>query len=401
MGSAEEDQKIDAFIGVTNSNRMAGASFGAPDYHDSPLLTVTARTLTLRFVRLAAIRYLQKADWSVDEAVDAFMRSAEQAGGSGAAGPSTVRPAGAPSKKRQPPRSGVATLGQYRNGGEDDSDEDNEDNEYYTGGEKSGQVVRGGDGRRGGLDNVFDRARRAGAEVGQASDLGDSSRGFQSFTGRGQTLSGIPTSGVPPDEPNDPNKPLIITVAFYENGVFTVDDGEPRKVDDPENREFMMAIMTGQCPAELLPDDPQQAIDINMVRKPGDYEPPKYRAFKGAAHKLTTTEKNNPVDKTDRDPAEGADDGGDGGDGSTQRWTGPDESKPTTSIQIRLADGSRLVAKFNLDQNVGDIRNFIRTCRPDLGNGFSLATTFPTKALTDAGQTIEAAGLAGAVVVQK
>ena len=359
-------------------------------------LPASAAHVTPSPIPAAAIRYLQKSNWEVDEAVDEFMRSADQAGGSAvggsgaggsdAGGSGAGRSgAGAPATKRQAPRSGVATLGQYQDGG-DDSDGDNE---YYAGGEKSGQVVKGGDGKRGGADDVFDRARRAGAEIGQASDLGESSGGFRSFTGRGQTLSGIPTEGEGIEAPNDPSKPLVITVAFYENGVFTVDDGEPRRVEDPENRGFMMAIMTGQCPEELLPDDPQQAIDINMVRKPGDYEPPKYRAFEGSGHKLA-------IDEPVATQGGGGDDGGE-----MQKWDGPDESKPTTSIQIRLADGSRLVAKFNLCQNVGDVRKFIRTCRPDLGSGFKLATTFPTQALDDAGQTIEAAGLAGAVVVQK
>ena len=321
------------------------------------------------------------------------------AGGSTAGGSTGVRSTGGPATRRQAPRSGVATLGQYQNG-DDDSDGDNE---YYAGGEKSGQVVKGGDGNRGGAEDVFERARRAGAEIGQASDLGESSGGFRSFTGRGQTLSGIPTQGVATAARDDPSKPLIITVAFYENGVFTVDDGEPRRVDDPENRGFMMAIMTGQCPEELLPDDPQQAIDINMVRKSGDYEPPKYRAFKGAGHKLASNESVAPrggAEDGGGDDVEGGEEGVEPG-ANAQQWTGPDEGKPTTSIQIRLADGSRLVAKFNLCQNVGDIRSFITTCRPDLGRGFKLATTFPTRALDDARETIEAAGLAGAVVVQK
>jgi UBX domain len=38
------------------------------------------------------------------------------------------------------------------------------------------------------------------------------------------------------------------------------------------------------------------------------------------------------------------------GAGSAAGWPGPDESAPVTSIQLRLADGSRLVARFNLTQ---------------------------------------------------
>lgn len=36
-----------------------------------------------------------------------------------------------------------------------------------------------------------------------------------------------------------------------------------------------------------------------------------------------------------------------------------DNSKPTTNIQIRLADGSRLVGTFNHHHTIGDIRRFI------------------------------------------
>ena len=36
-----------------------------------------------------------------------------------------------------------------------------------------------------------------------------------------------------------------------------------------------------------------------------------------------------------------------------------DESQPTTSIQLRLGDGTRLVAKFNHTHTVGDIRRFV------------------------------------------
>lgn len=36
-----------------------------------------------------------------------------------------------------------------------------------------------------------------------------------------------------------------------------------------------------------------------------------------------------------------------------------DNSKPTTNIQIRLADGSRIVGTFNYNHTIGDIRSYI------------------------------------------
>lgn len=36
--------------------------------------------------------------------------------------------------------------------------------------------------------------------------------------------------------------------------------------------------------------------------------------------------------------------------------TGADPSQPTTHIQVRMSDGSKLKGTFNLSQTVGDIR---------------------------------------------
>ena len=82
-------------------------------------------------------------------------------------------------------------------------------------------------------------------------------------------------------------------------------------------------------------------------------------------------------------------------------WAGVDEARPTTSIQIRLHDGSRMVARFNLHHTVADIRRFIQAYRPDTPEGYRLMTAFPTKPVEEDGKSIEAAGLANSVLVQK
>jgi UBX domain-containing protein 1 len=52
-------------------------------------------------------------------------------------------------------------------------------------------------------------------------------------------------------------------------------------------------------------------------------------------------------------------------------------------------------------QTVGDIRRFIAISRPDMSNSYRLLTTFPQKQLEDDSATIQATGLANAVVTQK
>jgi len=75
-------------------------------------------------------------------------------------------------------------------------------------------------------------------------------------------------------------------------------------------------------------------------------------------------------------------------------------SAPLTSIQIRLFDGTRLVAKFNHHHTVGDIRGFVDRALPGRFN-YQLQTTFPVKVLGDEEQSIAAAGLINAVIVQQ
>jgi UBX domain-containing protein 1 len=350
-----DEKNIADFISITNSNRAT------------------------------AIRCLSKANGDIESAISEFYNT-EGAGTSGGAAGAPGGSRGVGNRQRS---GGIASLNDLRDGGDD---RNKEGNDYYVGGEKSGQIVQGGPpGEGGDLEALFQKAREAGAELGRESDLMSSSaqRGFQSFTGRGQTLSGIPV-GAPASEQAEGPGEVTATVTFYANGVFTVNDGEPRQIQDPANAMFMKSIMEGQCPPELIPEDPRTAININLVRKQEDYEPPaepKYRAFAGTGHTLAASNQ-----EEEKAPAVDVPQG---------MWKGPDESKPTTSVQIRLADGSRLVAKFNLTQTVGNIRQFLMSTRPELGNAFRLTTSFPTKDLVDVDETIEHAGLAGAVVFQK
>ncbi len=79
-------------------------------------------------------------------------------------------------------------------------------------------------------------------------------------------------------------------------------------------------------------------------------------------------------------------------------WEGVDESQPTTSVQLRLHDGSRMVARMNASHTVADVRRFIRASRPDLAGPYSLCSGFPPSPITDETATLEGAGLLNAVM---
>lgn len=79
-----------------------------------------------------------------------------------------------------------------------------------------------------------------------------------------------------------------------------------------------------------------------------------------------------------------------------------DSAQPTTMLQIRLIDGSRLSARFNQAHTVEHVRRYIVNARPQYGaQNFALMTTFPSKELSDGAQTLKDAGLLNAAILQR
>ena len=75
-----------------------------------------------------------------------------------------------------------------------------------------------------------------------------------------------------------------------------------------------------------------------------------------------------------------------------------DESKPTTTLQVRLHDGSRKVVKANKSHTVSEIKAHVATLTP--GIAFTLKAGFPPKELTEMEKSLEDAGLLGEAIVQ-
>lgn len=275
-------------------------------------------------------------------------------------------------------------------GGGGGDDDHSKFNDYYAGGEKSGQLLRGAPEDEESEDedqvgSIFDKVRRAGGVAGTADDL---QAPAQAFRGVGRTLAG----GV--NEEQQASGPAVHVVTFYRNGVFTVDDGPPRNVDDPANFPFINSISKGECPRELDPGNSAAPVTVNLVRSDADYEPParaRQAAFVGQGRTLGSS----------RGAETSAAPGSSQQQQAAATWTGVDDSQPTTSLQLRLADGSRLVARFNHTHTLGHVRSFISTARSDITGPYTLATAFPPKTLDDDSVTLVDAGLLNAVLIQK
>uniref|UniRef100_A0A4X1SK86 NSFL1 cofactor p47 n=2 Tax=Sus scrofa TaxID=9823 RepID=A0A4X1SK86_PIG len=187
-----------------------------------------------------------------------------------------------------------------------------------------------------------------------------------------------------------------VVLKLWKSG-FSLDNGELRSYQDPSNAQFLESIRRGEVPAELrrLAHGGQVNLDMEDHRDE-DFVKPKgaFKAFTGEGQKLGSTA---PQVLNTSSPAQQAEN-----EAKASSSISIDESQPTTNIQIRLADGGRLVQKFNHSHRISDIRLFIVDARPAMAaTSFVLMTTFPNKELADESQTLKEANLLNAVIVQR
>jgi len=351
--------------------------------------------------------------------------------------PAAVAPRGshaaAPVRKHQKTgHRGIATLFGNRGGAaggvdgdsDDDSGGSDDYNELFTGGAAgSGIAVQGrpteGPGQRARQlgDQIFDRAREMGAREGTMEDLhgrggggtgggrigvgggafqgkanklgGDDDEGTQ--TGMNPSRSTISPGGGASGAAADTSEaaPVRHVITVWANGVFTVDDGEARDMAAPDSAAFMQDLMAGRVPRELIPVDAslrRRPVDVHLVREHRDYEKPKEtKAFSGSANKLSAGGGNTTMETTTTVLGE---------------WEGVDDTQPTTEVAIRLADGSRLRATFNLTHTIADVRRYLAVNGRGTQSGFGLRGGFPPRPLTDDTKTIQELNLQGATIVQ-
>ncbi|KAI9594076.1 hypothetical protein BDF19DRAFT_414791 [Syncephalis fuscata] len=306
------------------------------------------------------------------------------------------------------------------------ADDEEEGEKYYAGGEKSGTMMQGAakptndDNSKSLINRILKKAAEQQpmpppSELEQGSNsTAQPSSSSSSFTGRAYRVGEeVPVSL---DEPvttiksheqdtgndEDSSNTVVRHLTFWSDG-FTIDDGPLESYDDPANKAFLTAINNGHAPLDRLNVKRGQPVELAVERRLSEKytppPPPPAKPFSGAAHRLgsPTPSMSNASTATQASSSSSST------PASTlppQNMVGVDESEPVTTLQIRLADGTRLVSKFNHTHTIGDIRRFINAARIDNRN-YILQTTFPPKSLTDDSISIKDAGLLNAVVVQR
>jgi len=281
------------------------------------------------------------------------------------------------SKKPAASKGNVKGLSDYH----EEEEQTDDDVRWYAGGEKSGiQLQAPKKNREEVIDDVMTNAQKVGARsISEQRALDNAA-----FTGGGNRLGTI--HGGSGAVPGAAERERRLVISLWRNG-FTAGDGPLRNYNSPENQEFLDDIKQGRVPDELA--SLGRELDIELIDKRGeDWKAPPPPPFSGSGQTLGRASTAAPTTTTTT---------------TTSAPVTPyvlDESQPTTSIQIRLMDGSRIVAKFNHTHTIAHIRQYIDKNKP-ANKPYDLATAFPQQNLTDESKTIKDAGLINSVVVQK
>ncbi|KAN0065743.1 protein phosphatase regulator [Thecaphora frezii] len=350
-------------------------------------------------------------------------------------GSGTSTPSGRPSGRS----GGIATFrdlisqqsGPSRRGQRDDGEDDDDQDElnYFTGGEKSALSVENPEARRRRqmADNELvnqilkkaEQQRREDSEGGAGPSSAPAPLS-NAFTGRGRTIndsgaaeetaSSVPAMSMPgsfgaghgedeDEDDDDEGEVALRHLTFWQEG-FSIEDGPLMRYDDPTHAPVLNSINAGRAPLSLLNVRPGQRVELRVARRTNEqYVPPPMKPFGGQGNRLGSPALGNLASSSR--PAAAAAPTASAAPATASAFE-IDPRKPVTSIQIRLGDGQRMVGRFNHDHTVADVRAFINASHPGMSSrNYVLQSSFPPKPLTDETQTISAAGLINAVVIQK
>ncbi|KAE8598824.1 hypothetical protein XENTR_v10016955 [Xenopus tropicalis] len=249
------------------------------------------------------------------------------------------------------------------------------------------------------VNELFKEAKEHGAiPIDDASKSSGAFYKARTFTGRGYKLgnsSKRELEYIQGEEPFEQGQEIQILLKLWSNG-FSLDDGELRSYSDPINAEFLESVKKGEIPVELQRLIHGGQVNLDMEdHQDQEYVKPrlKFKAFSGEGKKLGSLTPE--IISTPSSPEE-----------EHKRFLNAevdlDEHVPTTKIQIRLADGTRLIQRFNLSHRIMDVRHYIIHARSDFAQcDFALVTTFPFVELTDESQTLEEADILNTVILQR
>lgn len=424
-GSSIDLHRVGLVLGCGNRVKFLATEFGPSGNHCSTLSlysnqlnTIMSESAIKEFIRVTnesryiAEQYLGRNRDDVELALEDYF---SQKGSFNAPGTSK-------SKLKSTRKGGLHLLLDYR--GDDNDDEDDQTN-FFTGGEKSGLQVENpnkdrdeGDGRRGGqsgnlIEQIFQRAEQ---QMNQPDDrpsaqANDEEVPQRTFTGRGHRLGDTegPSQDIEEEKDVGRNKPLKVSrkITFWKQG-FTVEDGPLHRYDDPQNAHVLEDLIQGRVPVSLLDVEYGQDVDVSVFRKTNeDYVPPKTKTtgFRGEGVRLGSpvpgelATVQEPVAEKAAEPVKQV---AQASASSTESTKPASKSDVEAPVQIRFANGKRVSHRFKISDATADVYTFVRNHEYSEPRPFILSLAFPVSPIEDSSElTVAEAKLKNAVVVQR
>ncbi|XP_037058327.1 UBX domain-containing protein 2B isoform X1 [Peromyscus leucopus] len=245
------------------------------------------------------------------------------------------------------------------------------------------------------VNELFKEAREHGAVPLSEATRSSSDDKAKSFTGGGYRLGSSFCKRSEYIYGEHQLQDVQVLLKLWSNG-FSLDDGELRPYNDPTNAQFLESVKRGEIPLELQRLVHGSQVNLDMEdHQDQEYIKPRlrFKAFSGEGQKLgslTPEIVSTPSSPEEEDKS------------ILNAAVLIDDSVPTTKIQIRLADGSRLIQRFNSTHRILDVRDFIIQSRPEFSTtDFILVTSFPSKELTDESLTLQEADILNTVILQQ
>ncbi|XP_016040890.1 UBX domain-containing protein 2A isoform X2 [Erinaceus europaeus] len=192
---------------------------------------------------------------------------------------------------------------------------------------------------------------------------------------------------------SEQKKQVDVSIKLWKNG-FTVND-DFRSYSDGASQQFLNSIKKGELPSELQGIFDKEEVDVKVEDKKNEVclsTKPVFHPFSGRGHRLGSVTPKIVSEATSIEVETK----------SPLSPVPPSNLGPLTSVQIWLANGKRVVQKFNVSHRVSHIKDFIEKYQGSQRSPpFSLATALPSLKLLDEALTLEEAHLQNAVIIQR
>lgn len=217
--------------------------------------------------------------------------------------------------------------------------------------------------------------------------------GYNEVLGSARAINPPPQQPVEDGDTDSDNEHSVVVLHLWSEG-FTLDEGTLQLYNVPANEQLLRAIMRGE-----FPDDMLQRVGQRIELSVQDHTNESYyllsrKRFMGSGRPLGS-----PIKKPDEPapslPAESM-------ETTAERTLLLNAQDAITTIQFRLANGSRIAGRFNLNHRVADLYRYLRTARPQTtGENFTLITSFPRQQLLESDlRTLAEVDLLNVVVIQ-